>query len=129
MEQSKDKLEADLTLLQKAVATLETALREPFTEIVRDAVIQRFEYTFELTWKTLQTAGSYMGSVSNSPRESIKSGFQLGWIQHPDQWFEAMEARNRTSHVYNPVVAKEVYEVAKRFPLLVQEVIQSLKKL
>lgn len=129
MEPAQDKLKADLTLLQKAVATLETALREPFSEIVRDAAIQRFEYSFELAWKTLQVASSYMGFVSNSPREAIKHGFKMGWIQNPEQWFEAMEARNRTSHVYNPVVAQEVYEVAKKFPLLTKEIIISIEKL
>ena len=129
MEQAKDKLKADLKFLQKAVGTLEIALREPFTEIVRDAVIQRFECSFELSWKTLQVAGAYVGSPCNSPREAIKCGFKMGWIKNPDHWFEAMEARNRTSHVYNPVVAQEVYEVAKKFPLLTEEIIGAVDNL
>lgn len=129
MEPSKDKLKADLTLLQKALATLEIALHEPFTEIVRDAVIQRFEYTFELAWKTIQVAGDYVGTVSNSPREAVRVGFKMEWIKNPDEWFEAMEARNRTSHIYNSAIAQEVYEVAKKFPSLVKEIISSISKL
>ena len=61
--------------------------------------------------------------------KAIKQGFKMGWIQNADSWFEAMEARNRTSHVYNPVVAQEVYEVAKKFPSLIKEIIISLGNL
>ena len=128
MEPPKDKLKADLALLERAIATLEVVLKEPFTEIVRDASIQRFEYCFELAWKTLQVSGDYMGHVCNSPREAIRYGFKMGWIKSPDDWFEAMEARNRTSHVYNPVIAQEVYEIAKKFPSLIHEIIHQISK-
>ena len=126
MEYAKDKLEADLKVLTKALGSLENALALPLNDIVRDAVIQRFEYTFELTWKTLKVAGEYMGTECNSPREAIKTGFKLEWIQSPDLWFEAMEARNKTSHTYDEDIAKEVYGVAKKFPSLVKEVMTKL---
>ena len=126
MEHAKDKLEADLKVLTKALCSLENAIALPLNDIVRDAVIQRFEYTFELSWKTLKVAGEYMGTECNSPREAIKAGFKLGWIQSPDLWFEAMEARNKTSHTYDEDIAKEVYEVAKKFPCLVKEVTAKL---
>lgn len=129
MDYAKDKLKADLTLLEKAVQTLETGLAEPLTDIVRDAVIQRFEYSFELSWKTLQTASVYVGSECNSPREAVKQGFKMGWLKNPDDWFEALEARNRTSHTYNVQVAREVYDVAKKFPPLVREIISSISKI
>ena len=126
MEHAKDKLEADLKILIKALSSLENALALPLNDIVRDAVIQRFEYTFELTWKTLKVAGEYMGTECNSPREAIKTGFKLGWIQSPDLWFEAMEARNKTSRTYDEDTAKDVYAVAKKFPFLVKEVTAKL---
>src|SRR5437762_2077643 len=106
MEQAKEKLKADLIILEKALETLIEALKEPGSDIVRDAVNQRFEYVFELSWKTIQVAASYTGLMCNSPREAIKAGFKMKWIKNPDKWFEAMEARNRTSHTYNLKLAK-----------------------
>ena len=97
MEQTKEKLEVDLALLEKALATLKKALQEPPTDLIRDAVIQRFEYVFELSWKTMGIAADYMGTLCKSPREAIRTSFKLGWISNAEDWIEAMEARNLTS--------------------------------
>jgi len=46
--------ELSIKLLKDAAKTLDTALKiKPLNDIVRDAVIQRFEYTYEITWKTI----------------------------------------------------------------------------
>lgn len=126
MEHAKKKLESDLALLKQAAQTLKNALGNPLTDIVRDAAIQRFKYVFELSWKTDQAAGTYMGVPVNSPREAIKAAFKMGWIKNAGSWLEAMEARNKTSHTYNAKLADEVYQVAKRFPSLIDELIISL---
>ena len=127
MEQAKERLKVDIDLLEKALQTLVQALKEPLTDLVRDAGIQRFEYVFELSWKTIRIAARYMGSICNSPREAIKYAFKMGWIQKPDLWLETMEERNKTSHTYNEAIAEEVYEAVKNFPGLVQELITSLR--
>ena len=128
MEPTKDKLNAELIVLEKAVKTLEEVLALPLTDVVRDATIQRFEYTFELSWKTIQTAANFMGTTCNSPREAIKFAFKSGWTRDVDGWFQAMEARNKTSHAYNIKLATEVYEVAKKYPALIKELILLVKK-
>jgi len=65
----------------KALDTLEEILRQPFSIIVRDATIQRFEYTFEALWKFLK---EYLkereGIVSNSPKSCFRETFSLGFI-------------------------------------------------
>ncbi|WXJ86724.1 hypothetical protein MHOCP_07400 [Moorella humiferrea] len=48
MEEKRAELALRLETLERALATLEEALAQPFSVIVRDAAIQRFEYTFEL---------------------------------------------------------------------------------
>lgn len=131
MEQAKNKFKADVKLLRKAIQTLEEALlrtQDQKDDLLRDGAIQRFEYCFELAWKTLQVAGRFMGIEINSPCEAIKSGFKLGWIKHPDRWFEVLEARNQTSHIYNDKVAREVYAVARKFPSLIHEIIAAVEK-
>ena len=129
MEQSKkEKLKAEIALLEKALGTLNEALQQPYTDFIRDASIQRFEYVFELSWKTMKVAADYMGTLCNSPREAIKTAFKMQWIQTPEDWFEAMEARNKTSHTYNEQLAKEIFAIVKKFPVLVKALLSSLKK-
>jgi len=43
-----------LTTFEKALLSLEKALEQPKNEFIRDSVIQRFEYTYELAWKMLR---------------------------------------------------------------------------
>ena len=76
---------------------------------MRDACIQRFEFTFELLWKTIQAIARREGLVTNSPRAAFRAGFQLGLMDDTEVWFEMMEDRNLTSHTYNEVTAKRIY--------------------
>ena len=63
--------EADRRLLENAMQTLKTALAQPKHAFIRDAAIQRFEYVFELSWKTMQAAGALKGIASRSPKELL----------------------------------------------------------
>jgi nucleotidyltransferase substrate binding protein (TIGR01987 family) len=56
METKKEELSFLINRLEKALATLDEVLEQPFSIIVRDATIQRFEYCFELSWKVLKKA-------------------------------------------------------------------------
>ena len=100
----------------KALDSLTRVLREKKNDIVRDATIQRFEYTFELSWKLLKR---YLESQNNTIEASIKNVFReagkLGLIDSVEHWFEYLDARNLTSHTYNESTAEEVYKVANRF--------------
>ena len=93
--------------LNKALSSLERAMAQPINEFTRDSVIQRFEYTFELSWKLLLKileADRPLddGSVKGILRESGK----LGYINSVETWFEFQRARNLTSHTYNEEVAE-----------------------
>ena len=127
MEQTSKSVKAHVVILKRALGTLSEALLAPFNDLVRDAVIQRFEYVFELSWKTIQVAAKYMGVSCNSPREAIKTAFKLNWISNVDIWYEALEARNETSHTYNQAIAEEVYKTAKAFVPLVEKLVTSLE--
>ena len=63
----------------KALGTLKDILEEPFSVIVRDAAIQRFEYTFEAFWKFLR---EYLkekeGIIANSPKSCFRETFSIG---------------------------------------------------
>ena len=129
MEFSEEKLKIEIKSLKKALRTLSEVLAMPLNEVVRDASIKRFEYCFEVSWKTIQTAAGDMGEVCNSPREAIRFAYKEQWIKNPDLWFDAMKARNLTSHTYNKKVAVKVYKVAKKFPSPILELISALSKI
>ena len=99
--------------LKKATLKLQEAQAFPNTEPMRESVIQRYEYTFELSWKLMssilkdQLIETY--GVKNVIRESAK----LGLIDNVDQWFEFALARNKASHIYLEKIAQEVYLIAK----------------
>ena len=96
----------------KALDTLEEILRQPFSIIVRDATIQRFEYTFEAFWKFLK---EYLkkreGIVSNSPKSCFRETFLLGFITEEEtvKFLEMTDRRNDTSHTYKEEVAQIIY--------------------
>jgi nucleotidyltransferase substrate binding protein (TIGR01987 family) len=108
-----------LTPLRKAIASLCAALAQPKDEFVRDAVIQRFEYTYELAWKSLQRRLTEdLGSEAVAPlsrRDLFRLAAERALIDDPLPWFEYHKARNITSRTYNERIAEEVYVVAQAF--------------
>lgn len=109
---------ADFSLkpLRDALSSLEEIVNEPENKVIRDAVIQRFEYTFELSWKTLKR---YFELNNKLREENVKNIFReagkQGLIESVEQWFGFLHARNLTSHTYSEKVAVHVYSQAKMF--------------
>ncbi len=114
----------DLTPLQKALESLAFAIdrteREKPDDMLRDSVIQRFEYTYELCWKMLKRrlkldAPSPEAVDEMSFRELIREGAERGLIDDPVAWFNYREKRNLTSHIYDEDIARNVYQAALAF--------------
>ncbi len=101
--------QASLDTLEKALGTLLEALAMPKTPVVRDACIQRFEYTYELAWKTIRRFALHQGLTENSPVGSIKTAFRLGWIEDQRIWLEMKDDRNLTTHTYDEGTAEKIY--------------------
>lgn len=73
------------------------------TQLEKEGVIQRFEYTVELAWKTLN---DYLESENVvleqiTPRTVIRRAFEAGIIKRGEAWQNALDARNRMSHTYD----------------------------
>jgi len=84
-------------------------LREE-TQIRRDAVIQRFEFTFELLWKTFKKIAREERIDCFSPKTAFRAAFQLNLIDDEQVFVEIIDARNKTSHVYSEEEIIEIYE-------------------
>jgi len=103
--------QVDLTAFESALARLQDALIQSRSEWIRDAAIQRFEFTFELAWKTTMRVEQASGLESGtSPRQVIKVAFKADWIDDNELWLKMLDDRNRTSHTYNQMVAEEIFD-------------------
>lgn len=93
--------------------------------IVRDSLIQRFEFTYELCHKTLQELMKYEGlTLPNTfPRTIFKKAYTGGLIEDESVWIHLLEDRNATSHIYNEKLANEI---AKH---IAEEYVQAIGKL
>ena len=100
---------------KKALAKLEEALQEEPSEIVIDGILHRFEFTFELAWKTIKDYLEYMGISEKvgSPRENIQLAYKQGIISNGELWIEIMLARNSLSHLYDEETSRNIYEKIK----------------
>lgn len=74
------------------------------------AIIQAFEMSFELGWKTMKDYLEYNGTQTQTPRQTIKDAFSSELILKGQEWIDMMEARNKTSHTYKEDYAKETAE-------------------
>ena len=110
--------------LTKAAANLERAVsrakKSPGDTELRDAVIQRFEYTYELCWKMLKRQ---LEAESANPAEIdglsfkdlLRQGADRGIVQDVEIWFVYRDQRNITAHVYDEKKAASVYQTACKF--------------
>lgn len=71
------------------------------SHLEKEGLIQRFEYTFELAWKTLKDYLESQEVPANFPREVIKSAFHYGLIQDGETWMDMLEKRNLMAHTYD----------------------------
>ena len=100
---------------KKALLKLKEALQEEPTEIVIDGILHRYEFTFELAWKTIKDYLEYMGIVNKvgSPRENIQLAYQQGIINDGELWIEMMLSRNSLSHLYDEETSGKIYNDIK----------------
>ena len=120
---SQQRFEQRRQQFQRALQRLREALAMPYSEVVRDGVIQRFEFTFELLWKTLQVYLQHLGYEASSPRRVLREAFEAGIIPSDtegDGWMAMLDDRNLTSHIYEESLAEAIYQriVNQHTPLL-----------
>jgi nucleotidyltransferase substrate binding protein (TIGR01987 family) len=98
--------------LLRAATRLQEAVSEPVDSgILRDATIQRFEFTFEIAWKTMQAYLLYQGIEAAGPRQTLKQAFVAGLIATPeaaDTWLAMLDDRNLTTHTYREALAESI---------------------
>lgn len=100
---------------KNALVLLEEGLEiETPSKLEREGIIQRFEYTFDLAWKTLKDFLEYQGyqGITGS-RDTFREAFKQGIITDGEVWMQMIEIRNLTSHVYDEETAAEILNSIK----------------
>ncbi len=124
-----DKLQRSLTLFKKAMDRFSEVLQEPESTIVMDATIKRFEFTYELMWKTLK---AYLEDVHGvrtvSPRQVFVEAYSLSIIEQENVFLEMIKSRNLLSHTYNEEQAAEIHKKCPAYLSAMKNVYAELLK-
>ncbi len=126
----------DFSPLADALLQLDAGLRQaednPINELLRDGVIQRFEYSHELALKLMRrTLEEVFGDDVDKMayNDVLRTAAERGLIHEVDRWFDYRVARNRTSHTYDAAIAATVFASARPFLIDARELLLRLNDL
>lgn len=100
----------------KALGQLAVACQqEEYSDLERAGLVQFFEFSFELAWKTLKDLLFYEGYDVKSPRETIRKAFEVEYLDEADAeaLLDGLGKRNLLSHTYQARTAQEAEELIK----------------
>lgn len=102
---------------------------EVYDELQGAGLVQSFEFTFELAWKTLKDYLQDQGLEVQFPREVIKQAFATQLIEDGTVWIEMLDKRNELTHTYNQEQAQKAVQTIRNnyFPPI-EQVYQVMKK-
>ena len=128
MESFNHKYQNYLNALEKLKEAMQIV--EP-DEVQIDGIIQRFEFTFELAWKTIKEYLEFMGITEDmvGPRGVLKIAFAEGIIHDGDTWIEMMAARNNVSHRYDYEESRQIYiKIKEKYITLLEQLCNKLNR-
>lgn len=113
-----------LRLLGQAVEIVSQQVNEDeaVEDLLKEGLIQRFEYTHELAWKVMKDYAEYQGYTDiRGSRDAFRKAFEMEIITDK-RWMESIADRNLTSHNYDDETAEAIYEAVVNvyYPLFVQ---------
>jgi nucleotidyltransferase substrate binding protein (TIGR01987 family) len=105
---SKERFELQRSTFERALARLGEVLQRAEDDVVRDSIIQRFEFTYEMAWKSLFRYLTGQGErVAAKAWDVLPLAFEAGMVADADVWDRMRTLRNDTSHEYNEAKAIE----------------------
>lgn len=105
-----------LSKLSETVSYIEATANDRENEsvlddILKQGLIQSFEYTHELAWKVIKDFFSDQGNPNiTGSRDATREAFQFGLITDGEAWMDMIKSRNLTSHTYDEDTANHIYQ-------------------
>lgn len=97
---------------EKALKRLEEAVTKTnLNDLEKAGVIQIYEFTFELAWKTLKDYLEEKEVLVKFPKDIVKEAFKYEIIDDGDLWMDMLEKRNLMAHTYNETIAELAYKL------------------
>ncbi len=88
----------------------ENDLNDVLDEMIKEGLIQRFEYTHELAWNVMKDYAKYQGNFEvGGSRDATREAFHLNLVSDGKIWMDMIGSRNKTSHTYDEDIADEIY--------------------
>lgn len=79
-------------------------------DLIRQGLIQSFEFTHELAWNVIKDYSAFQGNPEiKGSRDAAREGFAMGLIDNGEVWMEMIKSRNESSHTYDEETASEIY--------------------
>ncbi len=99
-------------------------------EAYQMSLVQSYKILIELSWKTLKDYLENSGySQLGTPKKVLRQAFQAEIISNAEEWLEALNKRNKTSHIYHPEILKEVLTfINATYFAIVRDLYHYLKK-
>lgn len=85
--------------------------KEPYDNVIMTGLVGLYKICFEQSWKAIKeilTINGIAESQTGSPRQILKSAYQVGLIRDEDTWLAALVSRNNVAHAYNQEIAKDI---------------------
>ena len=127
-----ERLTERLAVASRALERLQQITELPqIGEIERDAVIQRFEFTFEAVWKAAQFhLLTVEGLDVASPKAAIRACREVGLLDEQEamQALQMADDRNLTVHTYNEQLAAQIFERIMGYQVLLDRWLTAMKK-
>lgn len=96
----------------KALRYLEEAIpKTNLSNLEKAGVIQIYEFTFELAWKTIKDFLEEKKVEVKFPRDTIKEAFKYEIVEDGDLWMDMLEKRNLMAHIYDETLAELAYKL------------------
>ena len=81
--------------------------------LLRDAVLLRFVFVYDLAWHTMQRWLYLEGISLERPRAVLQQAYRSQWIEDEGLWLRMVNDRNLVAHTYREATALEVYQRVK----------------
>lgn len=105
--------------------------KRALNEFECDGLVQRFEFTHELSWKLMKAYAEYQGfdGIGGS-RDATRKAFEMSLISDGQSWMDMIKSRNETSHNYDGSMADDVVDsIINRFYPLLADFYQKMNSL